>query len=176
MNPHVDTVFSDVVSTDLERTTCTAGDGHRLAIEIAVDIAARRVRRPILSSERYLYPEAVEVGDDLSARSNIVAIEEKKDSESYDSEADAALLSEYEEKELHSRLDELKIRIAPVLAGEYFDDAMDMLAELRQPVDDFFDCITVNCEDGKQRVNRLKLLSQIRAIMGKIADFGKIEG
>lgn len=108
--------------------------------------------------------------------SNIVAIEEKKDSESYDSEADAALLSEYEEKVLHSRLGELKTRIAPVLAGENFDDAMDMLAELRQPVDDFFDCVTVNCEDGKQRVNRLKLLSQIRTTMGKIADFGKIEG
>ena len=108
--------------------------------------------------------------------SNIVAIEEKKDSASYDGEADAALLSEDEEKALHSRLGELKTRIAPVLAGENFDDAMAVLAELRQPVDDFFDRVTVNCEDGKQRVNRLKLLSQIRATMGEIADFGQIEG
>ena len=63
-----------------------------------------------------------------------------------------------------------------VLAAEKFDDAMAVLAELRQPVDDFFDRVTVNSEDGKQRVNRLKLLSQIRSTMGEIADFGQIEG
>jgi glycyl-tRNA synthetase beta chain len=108
--------------------------------------------------------------------SNIVAIEEKKDSESYDGVADAALLSEDEEKTLHSRLGELRTRIAPVLAQEKFDDAMAELAKLRRPVDDFFDRVTVNTEDGKQRVNRLKLLSEIRATMGEIADFGQIEG
>ena len=36
--------------------------------------------------------------------------------------------------------------------------------------------VTVNSEDGKQRVNRLRLLSEIRATMGRIADFGQIEG
>ena len=108
--------------------------------------------------------------------SNIVAIEEKKDSESYDGEADPALLSQDEEKTLHARLGQIRTRIAPVLADENFDDAMAVLAELRQPVDDFFDRVTVNSDDGKQRVNRLKLLSQIRSTMGEIADFGQIEG
>jgi glycyl-tRNA synthetase beta chain len=77
---------------------------------------------------------------------------------------------------LHSQLGELRTRIAPVLAAEKFDDAMAELAKLRRPVDDFFDRVTVNTEDGKQRVNRLKLLSEIRATMGEIADFGQIEG
>ena len=108
--------------------------------------------------------------------SNIVAIEEKKDAASYDGEADVALLSEDQERTLHSRLGELRTRIAPVLADEKFDDAMAVLAELRRPVDDFFDHVTVNAEDGKQRVNRLRLLSEIRATMGEIADFGQIEG
>jgi glycyl-tRNA synthetase beta chain len=107
---------------------------------------------------------------------NIVAKEEKKDSVSYNEEADAVLLTEFEEITLHSLLSELKVRIAPMLADEKFEDAMDMLTELRQPIDKFFDCVTVNCEDGKQRVNRLKLLSQVRSTMGKIADFAKIEG
>ncbi len=56
------------------------------------------------------------------------------------------------------------------------DQVAAALAELRRPVDDFFDHVTVNAKDGKQRVNRLKLLSQIRATMGGIADFGQIEG
>ncbi len=108
--------------------------------------------------------------------SNIVAKEEKKDSVSYDEETDAFLLSEIEEKTLHSRLRELNVRITPILADEKFEEAMDMLAELRQPIDNFFDRVTVNSEDAKQRVNRLKLLSQVRSTMGKIADFAKIEG
>ena len=77
---------------------------------------------------------------------------------------------------MHARLGEIRTRIAPVLADEKFDDAMAELAKLRRPVDDFFDHVTVNAQDGKQRVNRLRLLSQIRATMGRIADFGQIEG
>ena len=95
---------------------------------------------------------------------------------SYDEETDAFLLSEIEEKTLHSRLRELNVRITPILADEKFEEAMDMLAELRQPIDNFFDRVTVNSVDAKQRVNRLKLLSQVRSTMGKIADFAKIEG
>jgi glycyl-tRNA synthetase beta chain len=67
-------------------------------------------------------------------------------------------------------------RVAPVIAAERFDDAMAVLAELRRPVDDFFDRVTVNCDNSEQRVNRLRLLSQIRTTMGEIADFTRIEG
>ncbi len=33
-----------------------------------------------------------------------------------------------------------------------------------------------NADNAKQRANRLRLLSQIRTIMGKVADFSQIEG
>jgi len=36
--------------------------------------------------------------------------------------------------------------------------------------------VTVNAEDPRLRENRLKLLAQIRAAAGQIADFSKIEG
>ena len=82
--------------------------------------------------------------------SNIVAIEEKKDSASYDGEADAALLAQDEEKALHARLGEIKSRIAPVLTVEKYNDAMAVLAELRRPVDDFFDRVTVNARHNSR--------------------------
>ena len=108
--------------------------------------------------------------------SNIVRIEEKRDTISYEGEADERLLSQAEETELHNTLDEAKRGIAEALAGERFGDAMRCLAKLRPPVDAFFDNVTVNCEDARLRVNRLRLLAQIRSALGGVADFSHIEG
>ena len=48
--------------------------------------------------------------------------------------------------------------------------------ELRKPLDDFFDQVTVNCDEPNRRINRLNLLSEIRDSLDRIADFSKIEG
>ena len=53
---------------------------------------------------------------------------------------------------------------------------MSELARLRHPVDDFFDKVTVNCDDAALRENRLRLLSRIRDTMNQVADFSQIEG
>jgi glycyl-tRNA synthetase beta chain len=52
---------------------------------------------------------------------------------------------------------------------------MAALARLRRPVDDFFDRVTVNAENAELRENRLRLLAQIGATLGRVADFSKIE-
>jgi len=61
------------------------------------------------------------------------------------------------------------------LEREQFGEAMAALAQLRPPVDAFFDRVTVNTDDPKLRENRLHLLSQIRSALGAIADFSLIE-
>jgi glycyl-tRNA synthetase beta chain len=57
---------------------------------------------------------------------------------------------------------------------------MRALAELRAPVDAFFDKVTVNVtgahEAERLRANRLALLSEIRAATLNVADFSKIAG
>ena len=53
---------------------------------------------------------------------------------------------------------------------------MRALAELRGPVDAFFDKILVNADDAKLRENRLRMLSEIRAATQTVADFSKISG
>ena len=54
---------------------------------------------------------------------------------------------------------------------------MSELAGLRAPIDAFFEKVTVNVVgDDRLRVNRLKLLNQIRATMDQVADFSRIEG
>jgi glycyl-tRNA synthetase beta chain len=108
--------------------------------------------------------------------SNIVTIEEKKDKATYGGAVDAALLSLAEEKALAAVLAEVQAGTKAALDKEDFVGAMTVLARLRQPVDAFFDKVTVNTEDKALRANRLRLLSQIRATLGAVADFSRIEG
>ena len=108
--------------------------------------------------------------------SNIVRIEENKDGTVYDGEADGRLLEEQQEIELCRSLGAARAGISGALEGERFGEAMAALAGLRAPVDAFFDHVTVNCRESHLRVNRLRLLSQIRSALGGVADFSQIEG
>jgi len=107
---------------------------------------------------------------------NILRIEEKKDSTSYDAAPDPALLHLPEEQRLVEAMNEARVKAEPAIAREDFAGAMAALARLRGPVDEFFDKVTVNSDDAGERANRLRLLSRIRATLGIVADFSKIEG
>jgi glycyl-tRNA synthetase beta chain len=108
--------------------------------------------------------------------SNIVRIEEKKDGRSYEGAPDPALLREKAETALAERLVKVERLSSAALQNEEFGVAMAALARLRHPVDEFFNRVTVNSEDAALRVNRLRLLSQIRATLNQVADFAQIEG
>ena len=108
--------------------------------------------------------------------SNIVRIEEKKDGRHYDGGVEPVLLRESEEKELLAALATSSAAIEAALRTENFAVAMTAMARLRRPVDAFFDKVTVNADDAELRANRLRLLSQIRATLGQVADFSEIEG
>lgn len=108
--------------------------------------------------------------------SNIVAIEERRDKQSYDEPVDPGLLREPAETRLYQSLSGMDATLEPLLASENFDRAMQHFATLRRPVDGFFDKVTVNTDDPPLRQNRLRLLSRIRAVMNQVADFSQIEG
>ncbi|KQY84645.1 glycine--tRNA ligase subunit beta [Brevundimonas sp. Root1423] len=62
------------------------------------------------------------------------------------------------------------------LETEDFAAAMRALSQLRAPVDAFFTGVMVNSDVAEERENRLKLLGQVRAVMGRVADFGQVAG
>ena len=111
---------------------------------------------------------------------NIVRAEEKKDKglEARIAGRPAeALLEQAEEKAVASALAAAEQAVKPALAREDFAGAMAALPGLRAPIDAFFDKVTVNVTDKPDlRLNRLKLLNQIRSTMDSVADFSKIEG
>jgi glycyl-tRNA synthetase beta chain len=108
--------------------------------------------------------------------SNIVRIEDRKDGYVRSGDIDRALLDQPEEIALANALDAIGGRVDKSLKKERFEEAMAELAQLRRPVDEFFDKVTVNTDDPKLRENRLRLLARIRATMNQVADFSLIEG
>jgi glycyl-tRNA synthetase beta chain len=105
---------------------------------------------------------------------NILRDEEKKDKRSHDGDYKLDLLTAKEELALAAAIESVKQDTTAAINVENFAGAMRALAELRAPVDAFFDHVTVNADDAKVRENRLRLLSQIRAATLNVADFSKI--
>ena len=106
---------------------------------------------------------------------NILRAEEKK---SALPEGPAVRLEGAPEEEiaLVAAVAETTPRVAGLSGSEDFAGAMSALADLRGPVDAFFDKVLVNAEDLKARENRLRLLVQVRAAMSEVADFGQVIG
>jgi glycyl-tRNA synthetase beta chain len=123
---------------------------------------------------------ASEDGDNLLTAyrraANISSIEAKKDQLDYDGSVDPSLLSEKEELDLHKALELTRPSVEDHLTAGRFQETMSALATLRNPVDNFFDKVTVNSDDPKTRINRLHLLSSIVTTMGSVANFGEIQG
>jgi len=107
--------------------------------------------------------------------SNIVRIEEKKDGTLLDGNVDDALLEATEERVLYDGLSAATHQIDYAVKRENFSDAMAALADVREPIDSFFDRVIVNADDQSVRKNRLNLLSNIHRSIATIADFSLIE-
>ena len=107
---------------------------------------------------------------------NIVRIEEKKDDRRYDTDLKINQLYQPAEKDLYGVLGDTNDQVEPLLVGDQFEATMQVLAELRGPVDRFFETVTVNVDDVDLRENRLKFLAGIVATMDQVADFSKVEG
>ena len=123
---------------------------------------------------------ATEDGTNLLAgykrAANILRIEEKKDGARFDGAVDPLLLTLPEEQRLAAEIDAVIPEAQGAVEREEFAAAMSSLARLRDPIDAFFNHVTVNDSEAEVRANRLRLLNRIRAAVHTVADFSKIEG
>jgi len=81
-----------------------------------------------------------------------------------------ALLIEPAEIALASSLESVEVRIRPLLSQSDYTNALVILAELRQPIDAFFENVMVMAEDESVKRNRLTLLSRLRGLFLCCAD------
>ncbi|MGO4870362.1 MAG: glycine--tRNA ligase subunit beta [Roseiarcus sp.] len=108
---------------------------------------------------------------------NIVTAEEKKDGKgAFAGAHDPRALALPEEVALADALAAAGAEARERVAREDFEGAMRALAGLRAPVDAFFLNVTVNVDDAELRLNRLRLLGELREAVHTVADFSKIAG
>ncbi len=107
---------------------------------------------------------------------NILTQAEAKDGVEYSYGADPKFSETAAERALFAALDAAEAAIAPAMAAEDFAAAMASLADLRAPIDAFFEAVQVNADNAVLRRNRLNLLHRIRAACAPVADLSRIEG
>jgi len=121
---------------------------------------------------------------------NMLRAEEKNDGAgAFDGAFDPSLIRDQWENHLWEVIANITVEIRDKLKFAYerigrpgfeqqtpFEDAMKCLSSLRPPVDDFFEHVTVNADDPILRLNRLRLLNELRSAMHDVADFSRIAG
>ncbi|WP_072054696.1 glycine--tRNA ligase subunit beta [Aliivibrio fischeri] len=90
-------------------------------------------------------------------------------------EIDLALLQEDAEKALAEKVEILAEALEPVFAAGNYQEALSRLAELREPVDAFFDNVMVMADDEALKTNRLTLLNKLRNLFLDIADISLLQ-
>lgn len=84
------------------------------------------------------------------------------------------LLSDDAEKSFFSALNKLSDKVKQSINAAEYGQALSQLAELREPVDAFFDNVMVMDDDETVRNNRIALLNNLRGLFMQIADLSKL--
>jgi len=84
------------------------------------------------------------------------------------------LLQEEAEQALFNSLVNAQRKVKPLLEVRGYAEILNELAELRDPVDRFFDNVLVMADDEKVKANRLALLGELRALFLNVADISRL--
>ena len=169
-------VVADVVDFMLGRFRAWYQD-EGIAVDVIQAVLARRPTRPADFDARVRavsHFRTLDSAEALAAAnkrvSNILA------------KADAAIgeinLSacvEPAEKALAEAVLALRIEVQPLIAKGDYTAVLDKLANLRAPVDSFFDNVMVNAEDPALRQNRLAILNTLQGLFLQVADISVLQ-
>lgn len=167
-------VRAEIVEFFITRTKVMAKDEG--AASDAIDaVLAAGVEEPVVLMNRVralvtARKQQPETFDDLAtayARANNLRDEKLGDS------VDESLLGE-QEKALVAAIAAAEGKVSSALADNDYAAALAELANLRAPIDAFFDGVMVMDENDAIRENRLRLLNRFVSVFKDVADFGKM--
>ena len=98
-----------------------------------------------------------------------------REAEASDESVDPKLLVEPTERALASQLGITRAEVLRHCAARHYEEALDALAGVAEPVSAFFDAVLVMAEEGKIRHNRLRLLWELQELFLRIADFSHLQ-
>lgn len=169
-------VVADVVDFMLGRFRAWYQD-EGIAVDVIQAVLARRPTRPadfdarVRAVSHFRTLDSAEVLAAANKRvSNILA------------KADAAIgeinltaCVEPAEKALAEAVLALRTEVQPLIAKGDYTAVLDKLANLRAPVDSFFDNVMVNAEDPALRQNRLAILNTLQGLFLQVADISLLQ-
>lgn len=169
-------VVADVVDFMLGRFRAWYQD-EGIAVDVIQAVLARRPTRPADFDARVRavsHFRTLDSAEALAAAnkrvSNILA------------KADAAIgeinltaCVEQAEKALAEAVLALRTEVQPLIAQGDYTAVLDKLANLRAPVDSFFDNVMVNAEDPALRQNRLAILNTLQGLFLQVADISVLQ-
>ena len=117
-------------------------------------------------------PEAIS----LAAANKRIANILRKAGELQRRDVDVEGLKDPAEVRLFDAMRSLQEAVATALAQREYANALGRLAQLRPPVDAFFEQVMVMDEDPRLRANRLALLAQLHGLFIGIADLSRLPG
>ncbi|WP_085307129.1 glycine--tRNA ligase subunit beta [Planktotalea arctica] len=147
---------------------CIAMDGN--------DDLALLVKRAVALEAFMKTEDGTNLLQGFKRANNILSKEEEKDGVEYSYGGDVKFAQIDEERALFATLEAETPVIEAALKSEDFAAAMSGMAALRAPIDAFFEAVQVNSDNGTVRRNRLNLLSDIRKLVGSVADLTRVEG
>lgn len=145
-----------------------------IAVENFLAVHARGLGKPLEIEQRVHavaeFSHREEAAALAAANKRVANILSKLDSSDILAELNRDFLSDAAEVALADSVRSKSAEVAPLLEQRDYTAALASLAELKKPVDDFFDSVMVMVDDQAIRNNRLALLQQLRNLFLKIAD------
>jgi glycyl-tRNA synthetase beta chain len=151
-------------------------EGH--SVDTIQAVLARRPTKPADFDARMKavsHFRSLESSSALAAANKRVSNILAKSDETLNDHVHASVLKEAEEIRLATHLVVLRDKLEPFFAEGRYQEALEELANLREPVDAFFDKVMVNAEDKDLRINRLTLLSKLRELFLQVADISLLQ-
>ncbi|MBS7022154.1 MAG: glycine--tRNA ligase subunit beta [Haemophilus parainfluenzae] len=169
-------VVADVVDFMLGRFRAWYQD-EGIAVDVIQAVLARRPTRPADFDARVRAVSHFRTLDSAEA----LAAANKRVSNIL-TKADAAIgeinltdCVEPAEKALAEAVLALRSEVQPLIAQGDYTAVLDKLANLRAPVDSFFDNVMVNAEDPALRQNRLAILNTLQGLFLQVADISVLQ-
>jgi glycyl-tRNA synthetase beta chain len=170
-------VVDDVVDFLLARFRATYQEDG-ISADVILAVLARRPTRPADFDARVKAVAQFRTLDEATALaaankrvSNILA----KVDGTLPSVITESLLQDAAEKTLFLKINVLQKELAPVFAAGDYQQALQRLAGLREPVDTFFEQVMVMADDESLKMNRLALLKQLQDLFLQIADISVLQ-
>lgn len=172
-----DKVEQDVIEFMLGRFRAWYQD-EGFSVDVIQAVLARHPTKPADFDQRVKavsHFRSLEAAESLAAANKRVGnILAKFDGE-LAQEIDLALLQEDTEKTLAESVEVLTEALEPAFATGNYQQALNQLAELREPVDAFFDNVMVMADDEALKKNRLTLLNNLRNLFLQVADISLLQ-